>query len=309
MKISSVAILGLGAVGSYMLWGLSEKDNIDLFVVADEERKVRYEENGFIINGREYHPAIKTPEEAKGVDLLIVATKYNSLIPALTDIKNIVGENTVVMSLMNGVESEEIIAKETGEEHIIYSLIKVGSERNGNSVSFKPEITAGIIYGEKDEAHGDERIKAISELFDGTGLHYSVSEVILHEIWNKFRLNIADNQIQAIIGCGIGAYRDSVHLKFLRRKVREELEEIAKAKGIDFSLCKKTPAMAKVDDRARYSTLQDIDAGRHTEIDMFAGAVIRMGKELGIPTPYNEFIFHAIKALEEKNDGKFNYDI
>lgn len=59
---------------------------------------------------------------------------------------------------------------------------------------------------------------------------------------------------------------------------------------------------------ARYSTLQDIDAGRHTEIDMFSGALIRMGKELGIPTPYNEYTYHMIKALEEKNDGKFDYE-
>ena len=58
---------------------------------------------------------------------------------------------------------------------------------------------------------------------------------------------------------------------------------------------------------ARYSTLQDLDAGRHTEIDMFSGALIRMGKELGIPVPYNEYTYHMIKALEEKNDGKFDY--
>ena len=54
--------------------------------------------------------------------------------------------------------------------------------------------------------------------------------------------------------------------------------------------------------------MQDLDAGRHTEINMFSGALIRMGKELGIPVPYNEFTYHMIKALEEKNDGKFDYD-
>ena len=53
--------------------------------------------------------------------------------------------------------------------------------------------------------------------------------------------------------------------------------------------------------------LQDLDAGRHTEIDMFSGALIRMGRELGIPTPYNEYTYHMIKALEEKNDGLFDY--
>lgn len=68
------------------------------------------------------------------------------------------------------------------------------------------------------------------------------------------------------------------------------------------------PAMQCVPPFARYSTLQDLDAGRHTEIDMFSGALIRMGKESGIPTPYNEYTYHMIKALEEKNDGLFDYE-
>ena len=57
----------------------------------------------------------------------------------------------------------------------------------------------------------------------------------------------------------------------------------------------------------RHSTLQDLDAHRHTEIDMLCGRMVEMGKELGIPTPYNAFAYHVIKALEEKNDGKFDY--
>ena len=72
-----------------------------------------------------------------------------------------------------------------------------------------------------------------------------------------------------------------------------------------------TPAARAGDDLelawAQVQALQDLDAGRHTEIDMFSGALMRMGKELGIPMPYNEYTYHMIKALEEKNDGKFNY--
>ena len=59
---------------------------------------------------------------------------------------------------------------------------------------------------------------------------------------------------------------------------------------------------------ARYSTLQDLDAGRQTEVEMFSGALVRMGKELGVPTPYNEFTYHMIKAVEEKNAGLFDYN-
>ena len=65
--------------------------------------------------------------------------------------------------------------------------------------------------------------------------------------------------------------------------------------------------MITLPDATRFSTLQDLDAGRHTEIDMFSGALAKMGKELGVPMPYNEYTYHIIKALEEKNDGKFDY--
>ena len=84
---------------------------------------------------------------------------------------------------------------------------------------------------------------------------------------------------------------------------------VAAKKGIDISkplgIEGKSSPTAK---RGRYSTLQDLDAKRHTEIDMFAGVMMRMGKEYGVPTPYCEFTYHVIKALEEKNDGLFDYE-
>ena len=82
---------------------------------------------------------------------------------------------------------------------------------------------------------------------------------------------------------------------------------MAAAKGIDISDEDNTLGKnSAISGAARFSTLQDLDAKRHTEIDMFSGAMIRMGQELEIPTPYNEYTYHAIKALEEKNDGLFS---
>ena len=309
MKYQSVAILGAGAVGSYVMWGLAKKKEIDLCVVASGERKARYERDGFVINGQVYHPVVRTPEEAAGVDLLIVATKYQALRPALGDIRTVVDGHTTVMSLMNGVDSEEIIGEVIDPVQIVHSLIKVASERKGNQVVFDPETTIGIIYGEADLSRGTGRIEALNDLFADTGLHYRATDVILTENWSKFRLNVPNNQAQAMVGCGVGAYRDSEHVAFLRDRLREEVDRIAEKKGIDFDKADTSSTFgSKVRDRARYSTLQDLDAGRHTEVDMFAGAVVRMGRELGIPAPYNEFTYHIIKALEEKNDGKFDYE-
>lgn len=131
MDIKKVAILGAGAVGSYMIWGLSERDDIELGVIAEGERAERLSTNGCLINGETYRPEVWTPEQAHGVDLLIVCLKYGALPGALDSIVKAVGENTVVMSLMNGVDSEEIIAERIGNENILYSLIKVASHREG----------------------------------------------------------------------------------------------------------------------------------------------------------------------------------
>lgn len=309
MKFKSVAIVGAGAVGSYLIWGLSQKQEVDLCVVADGERKERLEKEGLLINDELYKVAVKTPEEAHGADLVIVTVKYNGLPDAVDYVEKIVDEHTIVISLMNGVDSEEIIAERIGKEHVIPSLIKIASERKGNVVKFNAETTIGLIYGEMDSEYGNERTEALNDLFDGTGIHYRVADYIIGEIWSKFLLNVGNNLVQAIVGAGVGAYTDSEHMAFMREKMREEVLKIAAVKNIDFSrISKSSLGGTQVKPRARYSTLQDIDMKRHTEIDMFSGAVIKMGKELGIPTPYNEYTYHLIKALEEKNDGKFDYD-
>ena len=308
MKIKSVAVLGAGAVGSYVIWGLSEKKDIRLGVIASGERAKRLKNKGCKINDTVYHPEVWTPEEAHGVDFLIVSLKYGALPGALDNITAVTGENTVIMSLMNGVDSEEIIAQKVGAEHLLHAVIKVASHKENDGYVFNPEATLGIIFGEVSAPYDSERVQAVLDLFSGTGLHYRATDCILEEIWSKFRLNVCNNLPQAILGAGVGCYRDSVHMKAISDGLRAELMAIAEAKGIDISKADVSSGRrSAVPPTARYSTLQDLDAGRHTEIDMFSGALIRMGKELGIPTPYNEFTYHMIKALEEKNDGRFDY--
>ena len=307
MKLQSVAIVGAGAIGSYLIWGLSGKKDISLCVTAVGERKERYEQQGFVINGKTYYPQVKTPEEAHGVDLVIAAVKYDALDQAIEDIAKIVAEHTMVISLMNGVDSEERIAAKIGEAHVLPAFIMVQSERKGNEVRFNGETCIGMIYGEKDPSI-KERTDALNELFADTPLHYRTSDVILSEIWRKYWLNIGNNLVQAVLGTGAGVYTDSAYAEKLRRLLRSEVEAVASAKGIDLSLAdSRTAGGNKVRKTARYSTLQDLDACRHTEIEMFSGTLCRMGKELRVPTPYNETIYCLIKALEEKNDGHFDY--
>jgi 2-dehydropantoate 2-reductase len=308
MKIQSVAVLGAGAVGSYVIWGLSHKKDIRLGVIAEGERADRLKKGGCRINDEVYRPEVWSPQEAEDVDLLIVSLKYGSLPEALESIKTIVGEHTTVMSLMNGVDSEELIAEQVGDDRVLRSLIKVASHKEENGYYFNPETTLGIIFGELAAPFDSERVHAIESLFADTGIHFRSTEFIREEIWGKFRLNVCNNLPQAILGAGVGCYSDSTHMKVISDGLRRELEQIALAKGIDMSKMAGTSGRGSaVPASARYSTLQDLDAGRHTEIDMFSGTLMRMGEELGIPTPYNEYTYHMIKALEEKNDGLFDY--
>ena len=308
MKIQSVAVLGAGAVGSYVIWGLSHKKDIRLGVIAEGERADRLKKGGCRINDEVYRPEVWSLQEAEDVDLLIVSLKYGSLPEALESIKTIVGEYTTVMSLMNGVDSEELIAEQVGDDRVLRSLIKVASHKEENGYYFNPETTLGIIFGELAAPFDSERVQAIESLFADTGIHFRSTEFIREEIWGKFRLNVCNNLPQAILGAGVGCYSDSTHMKAISDGLRRELEQIALAKGIDMSKMAGTSGRGSaVPASARYSTLQDLDAGRHTEIDMFSGALMRMGEELGIPTPYNEYTYHMIKALEEKNDGLFDY--
>ena len=128
MKINTVAILGAGAIGAYFIYGFSAAPEIDFCLIAKGERKERLERDGLCINDKIYKPKVKTPEEARGVDLLLVSTKYNGLRGALEDIRTVVGPHTTVLSLLNGIDSEEIIGTVIDPARIAYSLMRINSD-------------------------------------------------------------------------------------------------------------------------------------------------------------------------------------
>jgi 2-dehydropantoate 2-reductase len=308
MKINTVAIIGAGAIGGYFIWGLSESLKDNLWIVADGARKEKLEKDGICINDKKYKLNVKTAAQARGADLLLVATKYGALKAVLDDIAEIVTENTLVLSLLNGVDSEEVIGNRIGMEHMLYSLMKIDAERRESGIVFDGPSTLGVFYGEAGQSHPSERMLAIKELFDETNLHYKMCEDIIKEMWIKYAFNVSKNQPQAMINASAGIYRDSSYIGFISQKLCDEVVAVAAAKGIYIEgLCAPGNAASGSNPKSRYSMLQDVQAKRHTEVDMLAGEMVRMGKKLGVPTPYNEFTYNLIKAIEEKNDGKFDY--
>jgi 2-dehydropantoate 2-reductase len=310
-KIETVALIGLGAIGCYMAEGLLKALGQDNFlVVAQGDRKTRIEKDGVIINGKlRKFKTIEPSQEGITVDLVVIITKMPQLADALEDIKNLLGENTMIMSLLNGIESEQVVARRYGEHRVIYSVTRAAVTRLNNNVTYSPEISQ-IEFGEKNNEVLSERVRALSELFKSSDIKFKIPTDMIHAIWRKYMCNISENQSSAILGIPFGAWRDNEHANYVREAAMYEVINVAQALGINLTvddLIKQREVLKRVNQGAKTSLLQDIEAGRKTEVEMFSGTLIRYGRELNIPTPVNELFYHMIKTLEDKNDGVFNF--
>ena len=311
-QIQTVSLIGLGAIGSYLAKGIQAAIGDEHFtVIADGDRKKRLEEEGVIINNTPYSFHVVSPdEETKPKDLVIVITKFNQLREAAHDIRKHVGPDTIIMCPLNGVESEDILAEYYPKENILYSLARLASLRQGNRITYS-ESLAYIEFGEKTNETISPRVQAVADIFDKGGIGYKIQPDMIKAIWTKFMCNCSENQSSAVLGIPFGAWHGNVHANFIREAIMREVIAIAQAKGIDLTeeaLPVQQKLLMNVAPTARTSTLQDIENGRKTEVEMFSGAIIRMGRELGVPTPINEIFYHSIKTLEDKNDGAFEFD-
>lgn len=308
-EIKTVALIGLGAIGSFIATKLVGVLGEDLRIVADGERKERIEKDGIIMNGERYDFHVVRPDEKmEPADLVIIITKIMGLKAAIKDVKNQIGENTIIMAPLNGVEAEDIVAKEYGYERILYSLARVSVVMKGNVANYGGDI-AFLEFGEKhnEVGHYSKRVIEVKDLFEKAELHYIIQKDMIRALWLKYMCNVGENQCAALLGVPFGAWSGvSEHADAVRIMLMKEVVAIANAKGIDLTeedILSQNEKLKKIPYANKPSTLQDIEAGRKTEVDMFSGTIIRYGKELNIPTPVNEVAYHGIKVLEEKNAG------
>ena len=307
-RINKVALIGLGAIGSYFADRLQDELGDGLRIIAGGERADRLRRDGMVINGEKRYFHIVSPEEKRdAADLVIVSTKMTGFRQALEDIRNQIGSDTIIMTPLNGVESESVAAEYYARENILYSLMRVSSVKDGNKVTFDPAASF-VEFGDavNEEEHLSPNVLLVKDLFDRTDICCKIRPDMLQAIWEKFVCNVSENQVAAVLDIPFGAWGSCEAANRLRVATAAEVIKIAQKKGIvidDHYAEEHLAHLKRVPAANKPSTLQDILAGRKTEKDMFAGTVIRMGKELGIPTPYNEFLYDALTVQEEKNAG------
>ncbi len=309
MKIGKATLIGLGAMGVYFAPKLEAHLGHGNFrVLAGGERKKRLETNGVTVNGVRHRFAVVTPEEhGDPADLIIMAVKDTGLAQAIADIHNQVGPHTVILCVMNGVDSEELLAAAYGWEHVLYSYMRVSIVMKDGVANFDPEF-GKVHFGEARNEQLSEKVLAVKELFDAAGIGYAIDPDMVKGMWFKFMCNVGENLTSALLGVPFGAYHVSSHANAIRRAAMWEVAHIANRLGIDLGAAdidRQEEQIKRLPFPNKPSTLQDLENGRKTEVEMFAGKVVRLGEELGVETPLSWMFYHGIRVLEEKNEGMF----
>jgi len=310
-EIKTVSLIGLGAIGSFFAAQLQPALGDDLRIIAGGERAQRIRRDGILANGKQFDFKVVDPAEKTGyADLAIIIPKFMGLRGALADMKNQIGPDTLMIAPLNGVDAERVVAEYYPAGNIIHSLMMCSCVKHGNECVFDAPRSYMQLGETVNVGELSPRVAAIKTLFEANGINVRVPEDMMRAKWLKFMINVSENQSSAVLGIPYKAWTGiSDSATFVREAIAREVIAVAQAKGIDLreeDLVRRPRRIAKVLPQNKTSTLQDIEAGRHTEVDIFAGTIMRMGRELGVPTPYNELIYHMIRVLEEKNDGLFN---
>jgi len=289
-------------MGSVYAAKLFEMDRDCISLLAKGERLKRLKNRGLIVNEKHYAlPVTRVQEKGPPSDLIIVAVKHHHLPEAIQDMKNRIGDHTVVLSVMNGIESEEQIGAVYGMDKVLYAVaVGIDALRRGNNTTY---TTQGKIYfGEAENLVLTDRVKQVQSLFDRAGIAYETPEDMIRIVWWKFMINVGTNQTSAVLRAPFSVLQTSKDARELMASAMREVMEVAKEKRVHLfeeDVENWYSVLSGLSPQGRPSMLQDIEAERKTEVEMFAGKMIQLGKELGIPVPVNETFFRIIKVIEQ----------
>ena len=287
-----ILICGLGAVG--LTYAVKFKNNSELKILVDEERYKRYTQNKPIFNGMvQEFDYILPNDKSFQPDLILIAVKAQGLECAIENIKNFVHKDIIIISLLNGISSEEKIQEIYPQATVLKSyFIGHSAVRNENSVT---QDGVGEIVVEKSSK--------LQEILDEFNINYKMPDDINYSMWLKYTMNLFSNQVSAILNMNFGELKKNSAFIDFAKKIIAEVRLIAEKKGVKNLENLEKDALGflqKMCDEGKTSMLQDVLAGRKTEVDIFAGEIIRLGKLYEIPTPCNQVLYDLIKIVEEK---------
>lgn len=304
-----ICMLGTGSLGSTIGGTLAQGGSEVYFVDQWKEHIDKINENGLKMTDEKEDWYVKvdarTSAEGMGpVDLVIVLVKSFATKEAVSQLKetNVIGENTLVMSLQNGLGNEETIAEVVGEANVISGKTYVG----GRLLS-PGYVSAGVKgkYTYIGELTGEitDRIQAVCDEFNKAGLLCEVSDNIKGLIWDKLLINVAAGALCGITRLPYGPLYEEEYIKETAVAAIQEGIDVAKAAGV--KLKSEDPeypwyaASEGLPETFKTSILQSLELKRPTEIDFINGSVVEWGKKFGISTPVNRTLVTCVKGIEK----------
>ena len=291
-EIQSVAVVGAGAMGAMYAHHFAQA-GIQTWLVARGERAERLRSPGLTVNGEPLRAEVVDPATGSGdrtADLVIVAVKHQQLPDAIAEVAPLVGAQTTFLSVLNGLDSEEAIAAAYGPEQVLLCIaLAMDAQREGDAITFRQPGRLAIGTGAGKGT--PQRLRAVQEVLNRAGLAWVAPDDMPHEMWWKFMVNVGVNQASAVRREGYGAFRHQGPARSLMLALMDEVIAVAGAEGIalgEADLATWDGVLAGQPTDGRTSMLQDVLAGRPTEVDIFAGRVVALGARHGIPTPYNQ---------------------
>jgi len=302
--MESVAIVGAGAMGGLYASHFA-RAGVPVTLVARGARARRMAASGLIVNGESVDAAVFDADhlgDPHPIDLVIVAVKHHQLAAALDDVAELVGPHTVFLSVLNGLDSEVVIADRFGAEHVLSCIaLAMDAMRDGNEVTFRQP--GRLVFGEESNTTVSGRVARVQQALDRAGLAWETPGDMRHEMWWKFMVNVGINQASAVLHAPYGAFRHEGPARNLMNALMREVIAVANAEGVAlgaedlrrwYDVLDRQPADGKT------SMHQDVEAGRHTEVDVFAGRVVELGERHGIATPYNQAMHWIIGAGHDR---------
>ena len=300
MRIEKVSIIGMGALGILFGGFLTKKmgkENVEFVVSKDRMKK--FQKLGLTSNGDTCDfNLVDEEEEGDLADLLIVAVKGVDLDSAINSARNKISENTIILSLLNGISSEETIGQIYGMDKLVYTVAQgMDAVKIGNKFTYTNmgELCIGIMDESQDMKM---KLSAVAELFDSIGLPYTLESDIKHRLWSKFMLNVGVNQVVMIYEGTYDTVQQPGEAREMMIAAMREALTLANKEGVNVrekDLEDYVNLIDTLDSKGMPSMRQDGIAKRETEVELFAGTILKLGKKHNIPTPVNQKIYDKIK--------------
>jgi len=300
-----IAVVGVGGVGGYFGGRLAQA-GADVIFIARGDNLAALREQGLriesIIGDAFVAPVQATddPAQAGPVDMVLVATKTWQLDEAIDLMRPLIGPETGVVPLLNGVEASDRLAAALGESHALNGICYIFVARVAPGVVRHSGIHPLIIFGERDNRR-TARVEALRDWLERAGVRVTVPPDIDAEVWRKFVFGATTSGLGAVTRAPMGLLRELPETRPLFIQGMREIVAVAQACGVALGEEAVTAALAQLDALPYETTAsmqRDIMAGRPSELEAQNGAVARLGAAAGVPTPLHTFIYATLLPQE-----------